>query len=128
MALQVSISKWPDLESMISFIMVNGHFNIGPVKMLRQDRTKLLNTGYLFVLNTLFHQTSNLFFSFGSGNYESLTYYCVSDEYSPRPLDKKVSKYAFKFKRFSCVKDDWHNRGSKAQKNLRRGLFNAYSF
>ena len=87
--------------------------------MLRQGRTKLLSTGYLFVLNTLFHQRSNLSFSFGSGNSELLTYYCVSDEYSSRPLDKKVSKYGFKFKRFSCVKDDWRNRGSKALKHKR---------
>ena len=83
--------------------------------MLRQGRTKLLNTGYLFVLNTLFHQTSNLFFSSANGNSQSVTYLCISDEYSPQPLDKKVSKYGFKFKRFSCVKDDWRNRGSKAQ-------------
>ena len=80
----------------------------------------------LFALNTLFHQTSNLSFASGYGNSESVTYFCISGEYSPQPLDKKVSKYRFKFKRFSCVKDDWHNRGFKAQKNLRRGLFNAY--
>ena len=100
--------------------MLNAHSTIGPVKMLRQGQTKLLNNGHLFVLNTLFHQTSNLRFSFGNGNSESETYYfCISDEYSPRSLDKKVSKYGFKFKRFSCVKDDWRKRGSKARKNLR---------
>ena len=74
--------------------------------MLRQGRTKLLNTGYLFVLNTLFQQTCNLSFSSDNGNSESVTYFCISDEYSPQPLDKKVSKYGFKFKRFSGVKDD----------------------
>ena len=108
--------------------MLNEYFTIGLVNMLRQGRTKLLNTGYLFALNTLFHQPSNLLFSSGYGNSESVTYFCFSDEYSPQPLDKKVSKYGFKFERFSCVKDDWHNRGSKAQKNFRRGLFNAYLF
>ena len=83
--------------------MVNGHFNIGPVKMLRQDRTKLLNTGYLFVLNTLFHQTSNLTFSSGNRNSESVTYFCISNGFSPQPLHKKVSKYGFKFKKvFMC--------------------------
>ena len=107
--------------------MLNEHSTIRPVKVLRQG-IKLLNTGYLFVLNTLFHQTSNLSFSCGNGNSESMTYFCISDEYSPQPLDKKVSKYGFKFKRFSCVKDDWRNCGSKAQKNFRRGLFNAYFF
>ena len=99
--------------------MLNEHSTIGPVKILRQGRIKLLNTGYLFVVNTLFHQTSNLSCSFGNGNSESVTYLCISGKYSPRPLDKKVSKYGFKFKRFSCVKDDWRSRGSKAQKNLR---------
>ena len=87
--------------------------------MLRQGRTKLVNTGYLIVLNSLFHQTSNLSFSFDNGNSKLVTYFCSSDEYSPRPLDQKVSNYGFNFKRFSCVKDDWHNRGSKAQKILR---------
>ena len=109
--------------------MLNEHSAIGPVKMLTQGRTKVVNTGYLFVLNTLFHQTFNLSFSSGNGNSESVTYFCISDEYSPGPLDQKDSKYDFKFKRFSCVKDDWCNRGgSKANKNLRRGLFNAYFF
>ena len=96
--------------------------------MLIQGRTKLLYTGYLFVLNTLFHQTPNLSFSSGNGNSESVTCFCISDEYSPWPLDKKVSKYGFKFKRFLCAKDDWCNCRSKAKKNLRRGLFNAYYF
>ena len=96
--------------------------------MLRQGRTKLLNPGYLFALNTLFHQTSNLSFSSGYGNSESVTYFFISDEYSPQPLDRKVSKYGFKSERFSCVKDDWHNRGSKAKKKLRGGLLNAYLF
>ena len=99
--------------------MLNTHSTIGPVKMLRQGQTKLLNNGYLFVLNTLLHQKSNLYFSFGNGNSELVTYFCISDEYSPQSLEKKVSKYGFKFKRFSCVKDDWRNRGSKARKNLR---------
>ena len=99
--------------------MLNVHCTIGPVKMLRQGQTKLLNNGYLFVWNTLFQQTSNLYFCFGNSNSESVTYFCISDEYSPRSLDKKVSKYGFKFKRFSCVKDHWHNQGSKARKNLR---------
>ena len=109
---------------MISFIILNEHSTIGLVKMLRQGRTKLLNTGYLIVLNSLFHQTSNLSFSFDNGNSELVTYFCISDEYlpRPRPLDQKVSKYGFKFKRFSCIKDDWHNHGSKAQKNLRPGF------
>ena len=108
---------------MISFIILNEYSTIGPVKMLRQGRNKLLNTGYLFVLNTLFQQTSNLSFSSGYGNSEWVTYFCISDEYSLQPFDKKVSRYGFKFKRFSCVKDDWRNRGSKAQKNLTRWLF-----
>ena len=108
--------------------MLNKHSTMGPVKMLRQDRTKLLNTGYLFVLSAFFHQTSNLSFSSGNANSKSVTYFCISNEYSPQPLDKKVSKYGFKFKRFSCVTDDWRNRGSKAQKNLRKGLFNSYFF
>ena len=60
MVLQVSISIRPDLESMILFIMLNEYSTIGPVKMLTQGRTKVLNTGYLFILNTLFHQTSDL--------------------------------------------------------------------
>ena len=78
--------------------MLNEYFTIGLVNMLRQGRTKLLNTGYLFALNTLFHQTSNLSFSSGYGNNsESVTYFCISDEYSPQPLDKKVSKYDLKF-------------------------------
>ena len=102
MALQVSISIQPDLESIILFIMLNEHSPIRPVKMLRQDQTKLLNTGYLFVLNTLFHQTTNLPFSSGNSNSESLTYFCISNEYSPQPLDKKVSKYAFKYKAYVC--------------------------
>ena len=97
------------------------------VKMLRQG-PKLLNTGYLFVLKTLFHQTSNLSFPFGNGNSESVTYLCISHEYSPQPLDKKVSKYGFKFKKFLCFKDDLRNCGSKSQKNLRRGLFKPHSF
>ena len=42
MGLYVSVSIRPDLESMISFIMLNEHSAIGPVKMLRQGRTKLL--------------------------------------------------------------------------------------
>ena len=108
--------------------MLNEYSTIGVINVLGQGRTKLLNTGYLLALNTLFHQPSNLSFSSGYGNSESVTYFCISDEYSPQPLDKKVSKYGFKSERFLCVKDDWHNRGSKAQKNLRRGLFNAYLF
>ena len=108
--------------------MLNEHSTISPTKMLRKGRTKMLNTGYLFVLNTLFYQTSNPFFSSGNGNSELVTYFCISNEYSPQPLDKKVSKYGFKFKRFSCITDDWRNRGSKAQKNLRKGLFNSYFF
>ena len=39
--------------------------------MLRQAQTKLRNIGYHFVLNTLFHQTSNISFS-GNGNLESV--------------------------------------------------------
>ena len=85
--------------------------------MLRQGQTKLFNTGYLFVFNTLFNQTCNLSFSSGNGNFESVTNFCISDEYSPQPLHKKVSKYGFKFRRFSCSKDDRHNHGSKVQKD-----------
>ena len=48
----------------------------------------------LFALNTLFHQTSNLSFPSGYSNSESVTYFCISDEYSPRPLDKKVQSMA----------------------------------
>ena len=86
--------------------MLNEHSIIGHVKMLRQGRTKPLNTGHLFVMNTLFHQTSDLPFSSGNGNSESVKYFCISDEYSPQPLDKKVSQYGIKFKRLSCIKDD----------------------
>ena len=50
--------------------------------MLTQGRTKLLSTGYLFVFNTLFDQTPNLSFSLDNGNFESVTYFCISDEYS----------------------------------------------
>ena len=107
--------------------MLTEHSTIIPVKILRQELTKLLSTGYLFVLNTLFHQTFNLSFSFGNSNSESAPCFYISDEDS-QPLDKRVSKYGFKFKRFSCVKDNWCNRGFKAQKNLRRGLFNKYFF
>ena len=101
MALYVSISIRPDLESMISFIMLNEHSTIGPIKMLRQGRTKLLKIGYLLVLNTLFYQISNLSVSSGKGNSESVTYFCISVENSPQSFDEKVSKYSFKFKRFS---------------------------
>ena len=96
-------------------IMLNEYSTIGPVKMLRQGQTTLLNTGYLFVLNTLFNQRS--IFSSGNDNSQSVSYSFISDEYSPQPLDKKVSKYGFRFKRFSCIKDYWRSRGSKAQKN-----------
>ena len=61
------------------------------MKMLRQDQTKLLNTGYLFVSNTLFHQTSNLSFSSCKGNSETVRYFSIIDESSPQPLDKNVS-------------------------------------
>ena len=95
---------------------------------MRQGQNKLINNGYLFVFNTLFHQTYNLSFSSGNCNSESKTYFCISDKYSPQPLSKKASKCGFKFKRFSCVKDHWRNCGSKAQKCLRRGLFIAYIY
>ena len=95
---------------------------------MRQGQNKLINNRYLFVFNTLFHQTYNLSFSSGNCNSESKTYFCISDKYSPQPLSKKASKCGFKFKRFSCVKDHWRNCGSKAQKCLRRGLFIAYIY
>ena len=60
----------------LSFIMLNEHSTISPVKMLRQGRTRLLNTGCLFVLNALFHQTSNLSFSSCNGNSELVSYFC----------------------------------------------------
>ena len=75
---------------MTSFINLNEHSAIAPAKMLGQGQTKLLNIGYLYVLNTLFHQTSNLLFSYGNGHLESVTYFCISDEYSPQPLEDKV--------------------------------------
>ena len=103
MALYVSISIRPDLESMISFITLNEHSTIGPVKMLRQGRTKLLKTGYLLVLNTLFHQISNLSVSSGKGNSESATYFCISVENSPQSFDKKVSKYGLNLKGFHVL-------------------------
>ena len=126
-ALQLSIFIRPDVES-ISLIMLNEHSIISAAKMLRQGQTKVFNTGYLFVLNALFYQTSNLAFSSGNGNSESVTNFSISGEYSPQQLgNKKVSKYCFKFKRFPCVKDDWI-RGSKAKNDLSRGLFDAYFF
>ena len=70
-------------------IMLNEHSTIGPVKMLRQGQTTLLNAGYLFVLNTLFNQRS--IFSSGNDNSQLVSYSLISDEYSPQPLDKKVS-------------------------------------
>ena len=53
-----------------------------------------------------------------------MTYFCILDKYSPQPLDKKVSEYGFKFKRFLCIKDGWRNHGFSAQKNL-RGLLSS---
>ena len=73
---------------------------MGPVKMLRQDRTKLLNTGYLFVLSAFFHQASNLSFSSGNANPKSVSYFCISNDYSPQPLDKKVSNMVSNLKGF----------------------------
>ena len=123
MMLQVWISIQPDLESRIWFFMLNDHSTICSIKMLRQGQTKLLNTVYLFVLNTLFHQTSNLPFSSGNDNSKSGTYFCISDEYSPEPLDKKFQSKFSNFKGFWFIKDDWCYHGSKAQTDLRRGLF-----
>ena len=74
------------------------------INVLGQGRTKLLNTGYLFALNTLFHQTSNLSFSSGYSNSESVTYFCISDEYSPWPLDKKVQSMASNLEGFHVSK------------------------
>ena len=99
---------------MISFIMLNEHSTISPVKMLRQGRTKMLNTGYLFDLNALFHQTSNLSFSSGNGNSESVTY---------NHLIRKFQSVVSNLKGFHALKMNWCNRGSKAEKDLRRGLF-----
>ena len=87
----------------------------------------MFNTGYQLVLNALFYKTSNLAFSSGKGNSESVKHFCISGEYS-QLLSKKNSKYGFKFRKFSCVKDDWHNCESKAKNHLRRGLFNTYFF
>ena len=101
MALYVLVSIRPDLESMISFTALNEHSTIGPVKMVRQGRTKLLKTGYLLVLNTLFHQISYLSVSSDKGNSESVMYFCILVENSPQSFNKKFSKYGFKFKRFS---------------------------
>ena len=74
MAVEVSISIQPDLESMISLIMLNKHSIISPLKILRQGQTKVFNTGYLFVLNALINQTSNLAFSSGNSNSKSVTF------------------------------------------------------
>ena len=103
MALYVSISIQPYLESMISFIILNEHSTIGPIKILRQGRTKLLKTGYLLVLNTLFHQIFNLSVSSGKGSSESVMYFCISVENSPQTFDKKVSKYGLNLKGFHVL-------------------------
>ena len=59
-AMHVLISTRPDLKSKKLFIILNEHSIIGPVKRVRWGQTKLLNTRYRLVLNTLLNQTSNL--------------------------------------------------------------------
>ena len=44
-----------DHESIMSFIMLNEISTIGPVKILREALTTLLNIGYSSVSNILFH-------------------------------------------------------------------------
>ena len=72
--------------------------------MLRQGRTKLLNPGYLFALNTLFHQTSNLSFSSGYGNSESVTYFFIQMSIHHSHLIGKFQSMASNLKGFHASK------------------------